>query len=121
MIDYKIKVRLGIDDLYSLYAFAGVDEQGIGSSNSIKDYLTSDGWLRYVFDVPMTDECIAAEIERRKDWNIKYIDELHRKGEYGKVEYITLSIEYNPALDAPSLPSEFPIESYSFILMDTSL
>src|SRR4029079_9077781 len=94
---YEIPCKHGIDDLYGLYAFVGAD-QGIGSSNSIEEYLSSEGWLLYAFHCPMTDEAIAAEIQRRKEWNEHYVRELRAQGRYGESYIVTMTLVDNPLL-----------------------
>jgi len=118
---YEFKGKRGIDDLLAEYAFAGMPEQGIGNSNSIEEYLDSQGWLRYIFDVPMTREAIAIEVERRKKENIEYIERLHRKGRFGEWFIIELELVDNPALDRPDirLSSELPMKSYRMVFLDT--
>lgn len=117
---YEIKGRLGIDDLYSLYAFHGNSQGDESVSNNIADFEASKGWMSFGFDCEMTDEAIAKEIQRRKDYNELYIRNLRAQGRYGE-EYIQyLELEYNPLFDGKQVFPHGPLESYRMIFIDFS-
>ena len=118
----SIPGRRGIDDLKGVYAFTGNSQGDHSASNSIEDYLASKGWMSFMFDCPMTEEDIAAEVEKRKAWNENYIRELHEQGRYGEGYTTTLEMVHNPILDNPLLgsPAESPLESYSAVFFDAS-
>lgn len=117
---YHIKLRRGIDDLKSLFAFRGNSQGDESKSNSIEEYKASKGWLSFMFDCELTDEAIAAEIEKRKLWNDNYLNELHTNGTYGEEYEIGIDFRYNPVFDTPNInmgPS-VPLQSYRMVFLD---
>lgn len=121
MSNYKYKLRKGIDDLKSEYAFIGNSQGDTSVSNNIYDYLLSDGWMSYTFKCPMTNEDIAKEIELRKKWNKNYIQELKNNGTFGEEYENEIIITHHKIFDSFSnIVKHFEnnLESYKFIMLD---
>lgn len=117
---YTFKTRKGIDDLLSPYAFHGNSQGDESAHNDIEQYKNSGGWQSFVFKCELTEEAIAAEIERRRKWNTAYVMMLKASGEYGKEVDNTLTFAYNPAFDAEQSQLTPPLSSYKMIFIDTS-
>lgn len=121
--EYKLKGYRGVDDLLSEYAFRGNSQGDESASNEISDYISSKGWMSFMFgDIDKTNqEAIYKEVERRKQQNLDYIDKLVREGRYKEEYEITISLAHNPIFDEPSFfPSTPPLESYRVVLLDIS-
>jgi len=118
----KIDYIYGRDDLYSLYAFHGNSQGDTSVSNSIEEYNDSKGWMSFIFKCELTDEAIAKEIIRRKEWNENHINELKANGLYGTSYTVSIHTEHNPTFDTPinPIPSEYPLSSYKMIFLDLS-
>lgn len=123
MNTYKLKIRKGIDDLKSLFAFHGASQGDETRTNSIEAYEQSKGWLLFTFDCELTNEAIAAEVEKRKLWNEEYLKQLEKDGTFGEDVEHTINLQHNPAFDALINASDSPLNaalsSYSFIILDT--
>lgn len=116
---YGFKIRKGIDDLESLYAFHGNSQGDTSCTNDISVYKASGGWMSFTFKCELTEEAINKEIIERKKRNFKYIDELTKSGEYGKEIEQIIEIEGNSVFDTPSnLETKHPTSSYSFLILD---
>lgn len=119
MNTYQMPFKKGIDDLQSLFAFRGNSQGDETQTNSIADYIASEGWLSFNFDCELTDEAIAKEIQSRKEANAAYIAELKATGEYGKTDYLSITVKPDPAFDNLSpLIEEQPLESYKMVFLD---
>ncbi len=118
MKQYTIKYKHGIHDLKSEYAFHGNSQGDESRSNNIATYLASGGWMSFMFDCPMTEEAIAIEVAKRKEWNIDYINKLKDEGRFGEEYEIALSIQEHPLFDTP-LEGK-PLESYKVKFIDLS-
>lgn len=120
---YTFKVKAGIDDLKSLFAFHGNSQGDRTVTNSIDDFNNSKGWLSFLFDCELTEEAIAKEIKRRIRWNNNYIKKLKREGSFGKEYENVLEIVKHPIFDEPINNlnvADAPLTSYSFLLLDTN-
>jgi hypothetical protein len=118
MQQYKFKIKKGIDDLKGLYAFVGNSQGDTNCSNSITDYLSSQGWMSFVFDCELTDQAIQEEILKRKAWNEQYIQDLKESNEYGQEVEYSMNIEHNSLFDKASDDKGYPLSSYRFIFLD---
>lgn len=116
---YSFKIRKGIDDLESLYAFHGNSQGDTSCTNDIDTYKASDGWMSFMFKCELTEEAINKEIIERKKRNFKYVDELTKSGEYGKEVENFIEIKEDAVFDTPpNLETKSPTSSYSFLILD---
>lgn len=118
MKEHKLKHHKGVDDLLGLSAFVGSWGQGDHySSNDVS--LEHPCYVSYVFDgVPKTQECVDAEVERRKKYNEDYIARLKENGEYNEEYFITLVFVTHPLFDEPA--SYPPTFSSKVLMIDLS-
>ncbi len=115
---YSCTRKKGIDDLICEYAFIGNSQGDESCSNIAGDF--AGGWHSFTFDCdPYDQEAINKESERRKIKNLKYIQELKDKGEYGKSYEWTIHIIHNPIFDNPT-PIKPSLESHRMIFIDES-
>jgi len=121
---YKYKGRKGIDDLKCEYPFVATSQGDTAVSNDIAEYILFDGWLAYVFqDVPMTEKCIREEIQKRKEYNKKYIQELKDNNTFGEEYENTIEVKFNKLLDSSSdivKHFENDLTSHKIIFLDTN-
>lgn len=123
MITHTFINEKGIDDLLSEYAFRGNSQGDRTTTNSLKEYNESDGWLSKCFgeDFVYTQENIDIEVERRKLENISYIQQLKSDGKYGEKYEIQLSMREFPLLDGTTIKDkETPSSSYDMYFIDLS-
>ena len=118
MITYQFKIRKGIDDLKSLFAFHGASQGDETRTNSIEDYEQSKGWLNFIFDCAITKEAIAEEVERRRLWNERYVASLKSEGTYGEQITYNVNVAFNPLFDTPPIVPAFPLSSYRMLFLD---
>jgi len=121
---YKYKGRKGIDDLKCEYPFVATSQGDTSVSNNITEYILFNGWLAYVFqDVEMTEECIREEIQRRKEYNKKYIQELKDNNTFGEEYENKIEVKFNKLFDSPSdivKHFEDDLTSHKMIFLDTN-
>lgn len=120
MSKYQMKLRRGIDDLKSLFAFHGNSQGDESATNSIVTYVQAKGWLSFTFDCELTEEAIQAEIEVRRKANEEYVRVLKETGKYGEEYNVQINIQDNPAFDKPHNVTESPLSSYRMIFLDSS-
>lgn len=120
MKQFEMKLRRGVDDLKSLFAFHGNSQGDESCTNDIEVYKASKGWMTFTFDCDLTEEAIQAEIETRKKANEEYVKSLKESGKYEE-EY-TVKIQFNdhPMFDRVDDTKEFPLSSYRMIFLDDS-
>lgn len=119
MTEYKAKFKHGIHDLKSEYAFRGNSQGDESVSNSIEEYKASQGWMSFVFGCKLDQEEIYKEVEKRKQWNKEYIEQLHAGGRFGKEYFITLQLIDTPLFDNPNQPP-ISLNSHRITFLDTS-
>ena len=103
MINYKIKVRQGIDDLKSMYPYDG--EWGIFHAYY---NITEEEYLK---DVKGYVAKIAYD-------NQQYIEKLKNEGKYGEIVVYTISMEENKYFDTgDDSKKDYPLTSYKFIII----
>lgn len=122
---YKVKgSNKGISDLKSIYAFHGNSQGDESRTNDVERFKNSEGWLSvstYFKDIDYLNQeevnKLSFEIEKEND---KYIESLHKSGEYGDYNGdIELSIKENPMYDSPRRPGK-SLESYRMTFIDFS-
>jgi hypothetical protein len=118
MNKYTIKKRLGVDDLLCEFAFVGNSQGDESKSNSIDTYRSSQGWMSFVFDCPLDEESITKEIQKRKQANLDYINDLKSKGKYGAEYEIDINLHLSSLFDMPTTKGDLPLESYRMIFLD---
>lgn len=126
MTEYKIhhKIKLGINDLISTYAFHGASQGDETRTNSLEDYNKSDGWLINTFkiDGKLTQEKIDKEVNKRIKQNEDYINQLKSQNKYGDTyEYDSIiKLEDDKIFNEKMKDSNKPTESYRFEILDMS-
>lgn len=116
--EFKLKRKKGIDDLKCLFAFSGNSQGDESQTNNIQEYKSSGGWLSFNFDCELTEEAINKEIEIRKNWNEKYIQELKEKGQYNEEYEITINFKSCSELDNTNINLTQPLESCKFLIFE---
>jgi hypothetical protein len=122
---YKMKGRYkGTDDMPSIYAFHGNSQGDNSKSNSVNDYISSDGWMSvssYFKDIDyMNQEAVDKRSKELKLKNDKYVQDCKDNGTYG--EYtgdIEISMLYNPLFDN-NYVDKCKTESYKMCILDFS-
>lgn len=100
MKTFTIQQRRGIDDLLCEFAFIGNSQGDESVSNDIEDFKRSKGWLSYIFkDIPLEQEAINKEVERRKKHNKDYIEQLHKENKFGEKYNLTVHLKENNLFD----------------------
>lgn len=109
--EYTLKQRRGYDDLYQIYAFSGASQGDETRSNDIKDY---NEWMIYNFkNIPLDQDAINKESNRRKKLNDEYISKLKNENRYGELFETTISIEQDETYDKNTKVNN-TCESYRF-------
>lgn len=119
-------IILGIDDLYSCYAFYGASQGDETKTNSVSSYLGSDGWLlvsSFYKDIDYLNQSeVDSRTEELKLKNSDYILSLKNNGNFGKrTKGITFTLKNYPLYDTPSIYDNFinkPITSYRMTYID---
>jgi len=123
MKKYKIKCKLGIDDLLCEVAFTSNSQGDTSGSNLISDYINSKGWMSITSgfeEIANDQKAIYKESERRYNVNIDYIEKLKAEGRYGEEYEISLKLQENPLFDSNHYPKKQPMTSYRMIFLDTT-
>lgn len=122
MKSYKVKRKLGIDDLLCEFAFVGNSQGDTSVSNNIEDYKASGGWMSFIFDnIDINDQnAINEESIRRYNSNMDYIEKLKREGRYGQEYEISVNLHPHPSFDTPTNKGGPSLESYRMVFIDTS-
>ena len=123
MKKYKIKCKLGIDDLLCEVAFIGNSQGDESGSNLISDYNNSGGWMsitRGFEEIANDQKAIYKESERRYNVNIDYIEKLKAEGRYGEEYEIDINLHPHPSFDTPTNKGGPPLSSYRMIFLDTT-
>jgi hypothetical protein len=120
MKTYEIPGKYGINDIKSLCAWWG--GWGQGDMHGDSDVNGDHRFMSFQFgeDIDQTDQkAIDAEIKRREQQNIEYIEDLKELGAYG-TEYITsFTLAHNPLLDDPKRVKP-DTKSYRYTILDLS-
>lgn len=123
---YTIPVEnsLGITDLISEYAFHGNSQGDDSATNSVSEYIASEGWKSVASEFKDIDYLNQSAVDKRaaeiKLRNSTYIDKVTREGNYGKetTTNISLVIKTFPVYDTPAKsPST---DSYRLTFLDFS-
>lgn len=99
-------IRLGIDDLKSIYAFHGSSQGDTTQTNDLLEYQSSGGWLTkssHFSDVDYKDqESINKRSLEINNENNKYIDLLKSCNRYGEsTPGIKIKMDYYEPFDKP--------------------
>ena len=98
------KIRLGIDDLKSEFAFYGNSQGDDSVSNSVDTFISQKGWMSVNCWYKDIDYLNQDEVNKKvldiKKSNSDRIEQLKLSGDYGKeVEGIHMFIEHDPLYD----------------------
>lgn len=124
---YKIKGRLGIDNLGCEYAFIGTSQGDTSCSNLIEDYIAAKGWMGVSRSFQETDitnqEAIYKRVEEIKNINWQYINKLYEEGRFGEEYEVELKLNHHPLFDAgvnrnPDNSNQIPLSSYRMFFIE---
>jgi hypothetical protein len=123
MKTYKIKKKLGIDDLLCEFAFVGNSQGDESVSNKISDYIASKGWMYITSgfeNIADNQEAIYEESKKRCIQNIDYIEKLKAEGRYGEEYEIAINLHPDSNFDTPTNKVGSSLSSYKMIFLDTN-
>lgn len=119
MRKYETVHKHGIHDLKLLFAWSG--GWGQGDHQYTNDVNDPHQFMSFNFgDIDQSDQkAIDTEVERRKQANLEYIEDLKELGAYESEYIITIHMAHNPAFDEPT-PVKQDKESYRYTVLDFS-
>ena len=117
------KIRLGIDDLKSEFAFYGNSQGDDSVSNSVDTFISQKGWMSVNCWYKDIDYLNQDEVNKKvldiKKSNSDRIEQLKLSGDYGKeVEGIHIFIEHDPLYDTIKYRFKESSMEYRYEILD---
>lgn len=117
MKTYTFTGRRGIDDLKPEYTFMSTMQGDTSVSSSVKDI--DNPYLKYVLEtLPITQEGIEKEIQKNREYNIQYVEQLRKEDRFGEEYQIAVHFVEHSFLDTPN--NSLKLKSFDFKLIDMS-